>query len=176
MIYYFTPYAIDKDLGSAYNHYMSLLPNDDDYAVFTDGDTMFLGDDYGTQIDKIVKANPKAGMFTCVTNRVGNKQQCHNHIISENPDMRYHKEIALDLQERKYMDVKPMKRRISGHLMIIKKSVWFSNKFQSGLLAVDNKISSMLIKKGFDVLLMQGVYLMHYYRLIEGRKYKDHLK
>lgn len=175
MIYYFTPFALNKDLGTAYNHYMSLLPHDNDYACFVDADVMWLTDDFGKQISDILKANPDVGMFTCLTNRVGNKQQCHNKIISSNPNLNYHREIALSLQKEKYDQVKELKRIISGHVMIIQKKIWFSNKFQPGMLGVDNKISRLLIDKGYKVLLMEGVYVMHYYRLNEGRDYKDHL-
>ena len=40
-IYYSTPFNSDKNIGVYYNDVMNLLPNDSDYMVFVDGDTIF---------------------------------------------------------------------------------------------------------------------------------------
>jgi len=175
-IYYFSPFATDKNLGGAYNRYMELLPNDDDWACFTDGDTMFLCADYGQQILNVIKKYPDAGMLTCYTNRVGNIAQLYQGVMGQIADIRYHKRLAQQIWNKNKTNVIRLSKPISGHMMIIKKKTWLNNKFVNGLLGVDNKISEDLIKKKLPIYLMKGVYILHYYRMVEGEKYKKHLK
>jgi len=174
-IYNFTPYAQNGNLGNAYNDYMALLPNDDDYACFIDGDAMFLTDDWGHQIYEIVKKNPQVGMFTCYASRVGCPAQLYNGEMSEIGDIRHHRRVAYDLKDRYKTKLTNLPNVISGHLMIIQKKTWKRFKFPNGLLGVDNYISGRIQQAGLPVVLMRGVYVMHYYRLLEGRKYKNHL-
>ena len=69
-IYYSQPWSTKKNIGAYYNKFMELLPDDDDFACFTDGDAMFMTVYYGRQIEDIVKKYPQCGLFTCMTNRV----------------------------------------------------------------------------------------------------------
>lgn len=177
MIHYSSPFSLEKDLGKAYNQAISLIP-DNDWICFTDGDTLFLTSDYGKQLQEIVDLHPNTGLFTCITNRVGQKQQCYNNTISEDPNILNHRRIALQIQREKRHQVKPLNIVISGHLMLIKKSVWKEvGGFPegTGLLAVDNKFSSRILRAHKQILLMEGVYLFHYYRLLEGSHDKSHL-
>jgi GT2 family glycosyltransferase len=174
-IYYSTPYNLNKNLGSEYNHYMSLIKRDRDWMCFVDGDTMFLTPDFGKQIHDIVTKYPETGMFTCMTNRVGISLQRHNKLMSENANLSHHKEIALQLQKKFYDTVEVVNRRVSGLMMLIQKNTWRQVKFRDGLLGVDFAFCDDLIASGYDIKIMKGVYLMHYYRLLEGRHYKGHL-
>jgi hypothetical protein len=72
-IYYLIPYNTDKNIGIYYNEAMELLPNDNDWMVFVDGDTIFTTADYGSLIKDVIQDNPDYDMFTCYTNRVGCK-------------------------------------------------------------------------------------------------------
>lgn len=45
----------------------------------------------------------------------------------------------------------------------------------ANILGVDTQISNEIRAHGLKILLMRGIYLMHYYRLMEGRKSKAHL-
>ena len=64
--------------------------------------------------------------------------------------------------------------------MAIKKKTWKEvGKFPeipNKILDVDGLFSSKIIRAGKDIYLMRGVYKLHYYRMAEGRKYKDHLR
>lgn len=71
MIYYGIPYDQDKNIGVYYNRFMSILPEETDFACFVDGDTIFTTPFYGKQIDEITKKNPDCGLFYAVTNRIG---------------------------------------------------------------------------------------------------------
>jgi GT2 family glycosyltransferase len=174
-IYYFTPYNLDKNLGAAYNEYMKLIPRDRDWACLLDGDTMFLTPDFGTQIHHIVSMYPDTGMFTCMTNRVGIIKQRYQGIMSANGEMGYHKRLANRIQRENYEEVEPINQHCSGLMMLIQKKTWKKVKFTDGLLGVDFKFCDNLIAAGYDIKLMKGVYLMHYYRFLEGRHNKNHL-
>lgn len=179
MIYFFSPYSQEKQLGKAYNDCMSLLPSDNDYACFTDLDVMFLTPNIGHQLQDIVTKyeTHNVGLFTCLTNRVGNLQQCYLNQISQDPNISNHRHIALKLQSENYDQVEELTNIISGHFMLVKKSVWNACKFkEEGILAVDNNFSRKVLTKGFKIYLLKGVYVFHYYRLNEGRQNKQHLK
>ena len=63
--------------------------------------------------------------------------------------------------------------------MLIKKSTWDSiggAPEGRGILAVDNTISNRVVRKGFKILLMEGVYLFHFYRMDIGVHDKSHLR
>lgn len=176
MIFYFKPWSDDGNLGAAYNRYMELLPDDEDWACLLDGDTMFLISDWGTVIANAIEKNPGAGMFTCYTNRVNNPQQLYNGYFNENGDLHVHRRIATICRETMGTRTKKLSRVISGMMMIIQKRTWREFPFSEGLLGVDNDISRRLLQAGRDVLLIEGLYIAHYYRLNEGRKSTAHLQ
>ncbi len=175
-IYYFTPYAPDGNLGAAYNQYMQLLPEEDDWACFIDGDSMFLTPDWGNLIAETVALYPEAGMFTCYTNRVNNPEQLYRGRFSEVKDIIHHRNIAKVCRETGRGKVTQLTRMISGVMIIIQKKTWRQFPFSDGLLGVDNDISKRLLVAGHKIYLIRSIYLLHYYRMAEGRTYKDHLK
>jgi len=186
MIYYFTPYSTEKNLGKAYNQYMRLLPSLDDWGCLMDADTMFLCSDFGTQINEIVNNNPDAGLITCVTNRAGYHNQRYNDEFSHESDIKKHRLIAIECREKYYSEVNELKSNINGHLLLIKKSTWLKvggfsentirdEQADSNLLGLDDNISKKILNNGMKILLMKGVYLFHYYRLNEGEHFRDHL-
>jgi len=178
MIYFFTPYSTEKDLGRCYNEMMSLLPNEDDYACFTDGDSMFTTHNFGHQLQEIVETYPEVPLFTCVTNRVGTKYQCVEGMWNEEV-MYFHWETGKRLQEENGTDCVDITNAtpISGVLMLIRKKEWIEcGGFQEGLgmLGVDNSIHYRMRGIEKKVYLMTGVYVLHFYRGGIQTK-KDHL-
>lgn len=180
MIYYFTPFDLDKNLGRAYNQYCTLVPNDEDWICFTDGDSMFLTSNYGQQIQDIINKYPEVHLFTCLTNRVGNVRQRYNGEMSNVSDIMYHRQVALDLQKNCYDQIQYINKFISGHFMLFKKKTWSEiGGFPDGLLRVDNKFSTRVLRKPGIIAVMKGVYLFHYYRLHAGsdaKQEKSHLR
>lgn len=184
-IWYFKPEDEDMNLGRAYNDYMNLVPNDDDWACLHDRDVCFIQDDYAKIIRETIKSNPQYGLFTCVTNRVGNKFQCHNGIISDNADFRHHIEIGKIRGEKLRTKVVETKGVISGMLMLVQKKTWDAmGGAKDGLLGVDNDISKRVMElditrkmKGLSnrVGIMAGLYVWHTYRLDKSILDKSHL-
>jgi GT2 family glycosyltransferase len=176
-IYYFTPYSLEKNLGKAYNDYMKLVPSSDDWVALVDADIMFLRPDFGHQIAEIVSKYPDAGMFTCYTNRVGNARQRYPGMWNV-ADMLKHRKVATDLQKNRRCNIQEILPPISGHLMVFRKSTWeMSGGFTEDkkILGVDNNFSNRVHSMGKKIYIMCGVYMLHYYRMAEGRAYKNHL-
>lgn len=67
MIFYGTPYSIEKRLGRAYNTFMVLLPQPMDFGCLSDGDTMFTTPDYGHLIQRVVEETPACRLFYAPT-------------------------------------------------------------------------------------------------------------
>lgn len=176
MVYYFKPYAIDGNYGAACNQYMQLLPSDEDWGCIIDGDTCFLTSDWGHQIQEIIDREPDTGLFTCITNRVGNLKQCYQEIISNDPNILYHIEIAEELSKEQRHTTNWLYNVISGHLMLVKKKTWKEiGGFKDGVLGVDNDFSRKILHNGHNIVLMEGLYLFHKYRIHKGIHDKSHL-
>lgn len=179
MIYYFTPYSLEKDLGKCYNDMMELLPNDDDYACFTDGDAMFTSHDFGHQIQRYTEVYPDCPLFTAMTNRVGTDYQCVKDAWDEN-NISYHWKFGTALRKsptKTAIEDITLSTPISGVLILIRKKEWKEvGGFQSGkgMLGIDNSIHYKMRDAGYPIYLMKGVYILHYYR--DGQQQnKQHL-
>jgi GT2 family glycosyltransferase len=172
------PYSLEKNLGKAYNEAMALIP-DGDWACLMDYDTMFLTPDCGKILHEYVNWNPTAGIFTCFTNRIhplANDQLLDGE-CSENTCMQYHVERAYN-QKRFLFKATELKKQISGFLMMISKKTWSEHKFseEGKCLGVDNDFSLRVLESGKSILRMDGVYVLHLYRLKNGIKDKTHLQ
>ena len=177
-IYYGIPYALDRNLGREYNLYMNLLPNDDDWMVFNDGDSCFLSFDWGHAIAEVIKKIPDAGLITCLTNRISKgRKQLYGE---DSPDILIHRAIAKRLDKEFRGQYRKNNACISGFLMAIQKKTWKEvGKFPESpgkILGVDDAFSRKILKSGKIIYIMKGMYKLHYYRMAEGRKYKDHLR
>ena len=180
LIFENTPYRSDKNLVVSYNSFMELIP-DTAWALFRDGDTMFLDSYYGITLENVINKNPNCGCFTAITNRIYPKQQ---RISCEGDDIEVHRKMAKE-QLNKYgseclkMVPKPY---MSGFCFLLKKATWKKiggfkpwHKNGSTMLGVDNQLHIDLIKHNIDVMIMQGVYVYHWYRGGNGNK-TEHLK
>jgi len=181
MIYPAIPYRLDKNIGRFYNDFMSMLPSDDDFACFVDGDTLLLTYHWGHQLQQVVDEHPNCGLFTAVTNRVGCPWQVNDEGAALGDDIRDHRELAEELWNRygtacMERTRPPDARWMSGFLMMLRKSTWKNlGGFREGMLGVDNDIHEKAANKGEQVLQMCGVYLYHWYRG-GNQRYKEHLQ
>lgn len=181
-IFYCTPFSLEKNLGKAYNDYVKrIAQRDDDWVFFIDGDSMFLDPFWGKHISDIVNKYPNTGLFTCKTSRVGCLLQCHNFVRSQETDMIKHFWISEELKQKKYWDVSKVKHIISGVMMGFSFKTWkevggFSENPKE-ILRVDNRFSSRILNSGKNILMMEGVYLLHYYRMHQpnAKRAKAHL-
>ena len=181
MIYYSSPYTTDKNIGKFYNQFLEILPSNEDWACFIDGDTLFTTYDYGYLIEKVVAENPSVDCFTAYTNRVACEWQIAPNVDKETDDIKYHRKFGEDLKSSyrtSVMDVtdKPRNSVLSGFFILLKKQSWIDiGRFkETGMLGVDNDLHWKLQDCGKKLMLMQGLYLYHWYRGGD-RSYKKHL-
>ena len=180
MLYFRIPYAFNKKLFEAIDHEFTLV-QDDDWICFTDGDTAFLYADFGHKIQEYINHFPGAGMLVCYA-RSHYECQRPPFLDMENDSLLYHKHIASVCRKEYSLDVQVLNRPISGHLMVIKKSIWLKIRPEvirtalgKNILGVDTKISNALIKQGLPIILMGGLYVLHYLRFAEGLNYTEHI-
>lgn len=176
MIYNFFPYAPNgtKDLGQAYNDHMELI-GADDWALLVDHDVMMLGYDWYPKMEEYILKYPKAGVFTCFTNRINCAYQKYR-VNQEENDIAYHwrlaNQISKGLQAQEITKSMPL---MSGMLMLVKKSAWLkAGKFTHGIFGVDNEFHKALRKQSITVYLMKSIYVYHYYR--NNTNNTDHLR
>jgi len=172
------PYRNDKNLGKAYNDAMAMLP-EDDAACLCDIDTCFLTPDAGTIIQEYVYRNPEAGILTCFTNRVSplSKGQLLLCAVDEDSDMRTHIKYAEE-QKNLLFQTTVIDRDISGFLMVVSKKTWNKTPFPDTgkALGVDTHYGRMIRADGLQILRMDGLYIWHTYRLMNGIADKKHLQ
>ena len=166
MIYYFTPYSTEKNIGKYYNDCLEMIP-DGCWACFVDGDAMFTTPNFGHQLEEIINEYKDFDLFTCVTNRVGTRYQCVDGLWNVE-DMTTHRNVGKMLQLNKRLVVEDITdyAPLSGVLMLVKKSAWKESQGfkEAGLLGVDNSIHYAIRNIGGKVGLMHGIYVQHYYR------------
>jgi GT2 family glycosyltransferase len=168
MIKYEQPYITSKNIGEYYNESMSRLPSSNDWICFTDGDSMFTTNEYGHHIERIVKKHgEKYSLLTCMTNRIGRKEQTVPNTW-ESDDMAFHREVGRLLQEGFGDNVVDVTNGepIGGVMILLSKDSWEkTGGFKTdGILGVDNDMHYKIRDNGMRVGIMSGVYRMHYYR------------
>lgn len=167
-IYYSIPYSIEKNIGKYYNDFMIMLPNDNDYACFVDGDTIFTTTNYGHIINEVIQKYPDVGSFTALTNRVCCKWQVHPGVDVNNNDIEYHRNFGKGVQDifGSYCEDKTNSQLMSGFLILIRKSTWkkIGGFLEGGMLRVDNDFHQKIIDNGEKLYVMKGIYLYHWYR------------
>lgn len=174
LIYTHIAYAPDdceKNLGCAYNSFLELLPNDDDWGCFLDHDAMFTTSNWYHQLNDIIEKNPDVGAFGVRTNRLNSTYQLVGNIDVHNHDIAYHREIGKHLQKKFYknllkIDSNTEQAGFSGVCILIKKSTWKKiNGFkEDGFNHVDNDLRYRLEEHNIPFCIMNGVYVHHWYK------------
>lgn len=168
MIHTYIPFAPkDKklNLGWVYNNFMNLV-GDDDWVLFLDHDAYFTTKTWYPQIEEIIEKNPEYGVFSSMSNRVGNPVQRVGGVDTNNHDIKYHREIGKNLQQKGAHNVINFPNDIlSGILILISKKTWKSvGGFKEGFLGVDNTLHRDCLRNNIKVGLMTNFYIYHWYR------------
>jgi GT2 family glycosyltransferase len=188
LIFENTPYRKDKNLIKAYNSFMEIIPHGG-WALFRDGDTLFLDPFYGEIIENAIHNNPDTGCFTCLTNRIGNKKQLHSEYSGD--DIKIHRNIAKKLRNKNKGKYEEMPFRLgnnpqtlSGMLFVLSKDAWKQiggfkqstiHKNKSNILGVDNQLHKDLHENNIKIKIIKELYIYHWYRG-GGSKDIGHLK
>jgi GT2 family glycosyltransferase len=178
----YTPNEYGTNLGYAYNKFMELLPNDDDWACFLDHDAMFTTSNWYHQLETIIKNNPDVGAFGARTNRVANTFQLVGNINLMSNDIEYHRNVGKYIQSKYYDDLLCLEKNsteqfgYSGVFILISKKTWkeiggFKTK---GFTEVDNDLRKRLHENKIKFCILNGVYVYHWYRF--DNKYRHSRK
>ena len=185
MIWFFTPYSFKKRLFDAMEQYMQLVSDENDWVCFLDGDTAFLIQDFGHQIQTYIDKYPDTGLFTCYASRCHYSVQVRKGTEINNPDILYHRDQCEIIYKELHGQIKEINRRVAGHLLVMRKGTWMQirnevlqmvQKQDKRILGVDTKIINAILKAGLKIRLMRGLYIFHYLRMKEGINYNKHLK
>lgn len=163
-----TPYALDLNLGAAYNRAMRLV-DWDDWICFLDHDILLTTRDWYRQLVEAIAVVPEAGAIVAVTNRIDAQWQRAQEADPENHEIGYHTRIGLDrLARRTLLDITETKG-FGGVLFAVSKRAWdAAGGFADGLLCVDHSLHFGLQRAGRRVYLHEGLYCYHRRRAFVG--------
>jgi hypothetical protein len=164
-IYYFTPARGDKNLGKAFNDHCRLVPNDNDWIVLRDGDSMFVQTDYAEVIEKALALDGhKFGLIGCYTNRLRGLHQLHDRKFSNNHDVNHHWEIAKEYKGKEGIeDLKD--KGVAGVFMAFQKKTWkLAGGFAENSIVCDTNLNLKVRKLRLRIGLIRGLYIYHAYR------------
>lgn len=165
-IHYSTPYSTEKNFGKAINDFCALVP-EGDWICIRDGDSMFLGPDWGYQISQIlIRQGKDYDLLGCITNRLGRPIQLAPGVDYNNHDMKYHYEKSISFRCKDCYTIKDITstKLVAGLLMLFPKSLWNEIKFKENTPFFDDEFSKEVVKRGGRLGLMTGVYVYHWYR------------
>lgn len=182
-LFYFTPYS-RAGLGAAYNLHASLLPDDNDWAVFSDLDAMlWCSQDIEGQLQEAIRDHPEFQVFSAMTTRLCVKcqQQAQQSGIRDERDLVKLKAYA-DYCARVYRGrIKPCRGFFAGFFFAFPKRIWKKYPFpeigsQKGkVLGIDSAWSRTLKGAGVRVGIMEGIVVPHFYRMDTGEQNVSHL-
>lgn len=178
-VWFMQPYSTERNLGKAYNEYLSLIP-DGDSVCFTDGDSMMLLPNWGHVIQIYAEQNPNA-VLTCYINRIHELAtgQLYKFGGFDSSDVRVCLQQATVLNNINDFNTTSITGSVSGTLLVLPKHIWKKHPFsevnlykpgQPNLLGVDNEMINRIRANGIQVLRMDSVLIYHQYRLLSGTK------
>lgn len=165
-VHYIQPFALDKNIGKAYNEACAMIPSSNDWICITDQDVMFLEPHTKALIHEIA-ATGDCELYVAMTNRLKNPHQLHGCKISDDPNIRNHIQIAKERREQCGTQVVEYPHITAGMLMLFPKYVWEVTPFAEGIygdVTFDSHFGDCIRHKRGKVGLMTGVYVFHLYR------------
>lgn len=163
MIYHLTPW-LTGNIGGGLNASIGLLP-DDAWVCIRDGDTLFLTDAWGAQLEQVVAALPEGmDVVGCMTNRLRAPYQLHGGQISPVADIGHHRRIAYERWEAHGPAVAEVPGPVAGMLMLFRKATWERHPFVERSVYFDRDFCAAARQHGSRVGVALGIYLFHLYR------------
>lgn len=170
-IRFISPFSFERNrygfpnIGGAYNEAINELPSDC-WVVLNDQDVLFLTSDTANHIKEIIESNPEYDLITCMTNRLGVKEQLWYGQFMEG-DISHQIEVAKTSWQDHGTTVIPS-RLAAGLCMIFRKSLWVKvGGFPEFDITFDRVFSQKVIKSGGKIGIARGLYIFHLYRYQE---------
>lgn len=185
-LYFLSPYGFDLKIGDRLNKEIDDLPSDA-WVVLTDQDVAFLTDKVGDHLNAVINRYPDTDLFSCYTNRLGLSYQRLPGVDSDNYDLLYHHQQAQERLKKYYSTSTQIDKPVAGFFMMFPKKTWEKYKFQSEIIDrkkqidghkgvyFDYDFSWRILKGGGVIRLIEGLYVLHLYRLNRPVKNVDHL-
>lgn len=164
MIQVCIPYAPNQALGTACN---AIMQRAEDWVLFLDHDVLLLNPNWYMMCEKAInEVVHKAGIITCMTNRIGCPIQ--RETVEDTDNLAYHWGIAKSLYNKHGSTVKDITvetRPLSGFFMLTHRKAWeqvggFCEKF----LGMDTQYFGKLRDAGYRFYLLPGLYCYHAYK------------
>jgi GT2 family glycosyltransferase len=136
--------------------------------MFYDHDVFLANKNWHSILQEAIKNKPDAGLFTCMTNRIGNAQQKDKNAPAGD-DIMEHIHYAEKFAEREpYIEAT---RPISGVIMLTSKTAWSkTGGFLKGrILGVDTRYYGDIARANYKVYILNNLYVYHRYR----KKYRS---
>ena len=176
-ILYVNTFAPNARIGDYYNSLAKTLP-DDTWICATDADTMFLDDRSDNIIRTAIREYPEADLFTGWTNRIGFPYQVYNNELFNEPSMIPHRLIASYLAD-KPVSCTELFSNSAGFCMIFPVrligQIEFPPNIQQNNEFWDYTFTKDLLESGRRIFRINNIYLLHYYRFVEGKYNINHI-
>ena len=159
-------YEPGKRLAYAYNRAMRATSAE--WVLFLDQDLFVCNPHwYEMSLAAVRRVGHDAGWITAVCNRIGNPGQRRR----PDPDTDHipaHIAHARRLYEAHGDKTEPCKGALSGFFILTSKRAWKAaggfNEQRPGMLGVDNDYSKAVVRAGFKLYRMPGLYFYHLYK------------
>jgi len=167
----------NKDLGFYYNEIKDKYKGSeykDDWICLLDHDARFLNDRWYPIMEKhIKKSGDEFKLFTCLTNRIGNKVQRIDEMWDEDRNLQHF--LFSNQLDDGILHEMPKQSPISGVLLLFPCHLNVRFRELGRCLGVDNYFHWDIIDNGYKAGLMMDLYVYHWYRFNKGHENVDHL-
>lgn len=174
-VWYTTIWDSGKNYGGYINSFCELVPPDD-WICITDGDVMFLTDDFGRQIEDIIKEHGGTyDIFGATMNRLGGVHQLLGNQRSDNQNMFDHISAAEWLRLSFRTAIKPSIKPLAAACMFFSRKTWEKTRFIENSPRFDSDFCRRIQQKGGKLAICKGLYVFHKYRLGDPTLSPNHL-
>jgi GT2 family glycosyltransferase len=145
--------------GAWLNEIMEASPSE--WVMIHDHDIFLANKNWYRILQEAITNKPDAGLFTCMTNRIGNPQQ---KIHNPSDDIMEHIRLAEEFEKREpYIEAT---RPISGLMMLTSKTAWekAGGFIENKIIGLDNRYYGDIVRAGYKVYILNNLYVYHRYR------------
>lgn len=182
-IWEFIPFSLEKNFSRAINEYCALVPNENDWIIIRDGDTLHTQSNWLNIVHEVIKNHGNEyALFGAKTNRIGSSFQRVKGMFDEY-DIRKHYEKGQELAQLHGTDIEENNHGIAGFFMCFQKKTWDKIKFdesESKCKYFDTYFYQAVRRARLKTADIKGLYILHLYRIweekeSEAKKSRKHL-
>lgn len=162
-------YEPGGQLGADYNRIFRETQHG--WVLLLDHDVLLLNPHWYTIAQECIRANPRAGIFTCWTNKIGNPAQRWESAEACGDSLVAHRHLARSIfSDNGYKSTVIDGSKCSGMLLLIRAEAWRRvGGFPGvGMFREDWIFGRKVQAAGFEVRRMDGLYVYHVRDRSEG--------